>query len=246
MNTLVATNKRGETRRLVLEVLGVGLLLGMVACATTRQVSKVETSGFLGDYSDLQKGKKGQAALVYINPNANWAQYSKVYVQPVQLWASDDPDSAMGKLSPETQQRLIDLLNTALVEQLQNDYEIVSQPGPDTLVIRAAITDAKHSKPVINLVSSVYLPLKVVSFGKQLVTGTGIGVGAVQVECEIQDGQTNQRLAAVVDRRAGTKALRSKFDGPWGDVKLSFDWWATRLRTRLSEERQGVPDKTDL
>src|SRR5271169_4130888 len=119
MNTLVATNKKGGIRRLLVGVLGVGLLLGMVACATTRQTTKgIEPSGFLGDYSQLQKGKKGQAALVYIDPSANWAQYTKVYVEPVQLWKSDDPDSPMGKLSPDAQQKLVDLLNTALVDQL--------------------------------------------------------------------------------------------------------------------------------
>ncbi len=194
----------------------------------------------------MQKGKKGQASLLYWDSSANWAQYTKVYIEPVELWKSDDPDSAMGKLDHDTQQRLVDLLNTALVEQMQNDYEIVDHAGPDTLVIHAAITEARHSKPVVNLVSSVYVPLKVISFGKQVVTGSGIGVGQVQIEGEILDGQTNQRLAAAVDSRAGTKALRTKFQGPWGDVKLAFDWWATRLRTRLSEARQGVTDKTDL
>jgi hypothetical protein len=79
-----------------------------------------------------------------------------------------------------------------------------------------------------------------------MLTGTGIGVGAVTIEAELLDGGTNQRLAAVVDRRSGTKALRSKFDGSWGDVKLSFDWWATRLRTRLTEERESISDKTAL
>ncbi len=57
------------------------------------------------------------------------------------------------------------------------------------------------------------------------------------------DGVTGQRVAAVVDERAGTKALRSKFDGTWGDVKLSADWWATRLNLRLNLLKTG--DYTD-
>lgn len=248
MNMRIAINENCKKRGLqVLSgFLGIGLLLGIAACATTRQVRNTEPSGFLVDYSQMQKGKKGQADLVYFNPTANWSQYTKVYVEPVELWKSDDPDSPLGKLDHDTQQRLVDLLNTALVDQLQNDYEIVNQAGPDVLVIHAAITEARHSKPVVNLVSSVYLPLKVLSFGKQLITGTDIGVGKIQIEGEILDGGTNQRLAAAVDSRAGTKALRTKLQGPWGDAKLAFDWWATRLRTRLAEEREGVPDKTDL
>jgi hypothetical protein len=79
-----------------------------------------------------------------------------------------------------------------------------------------------------------------------MLTGTGIAVGSVTIEAEFLDGGTNQRVAAVVDRRSGTKALRSKFDGKWADVKLSFDYWAQRLRARLAEEREGAPDKTAL
>ena len=152
----------------------------------------------------------------------------------------------MGKLSKEDQQMLVDTFHDALVEHLSKDYQMVDQAGPDVLVVRTALTDAKRSKPVIDLVSSVYAPLRVISLGKRLATGTDIAVGSVTVEGEILDGQNNQRLVAVVDRRAGTKAVRTKFNGTWGDVKLNFDYWAQQLETRLAEERTGSPDKTAI
>jgi hypothetical protein len=52
-------------------------------------------------------------------------------------------------------------------------------------------------------------------------------------------------LAAAVDRRAGTKAIRTKFDGTFGDVRLSMDYWAEHLDQRLTELRQGQ-NNTDL
>ena len=60
------------------------------------------------------------------------------------------------------------------------------------------------------------------------------------------DGQTNERLIAAVDRRCGTKALRTKFDGSWGDVKLAFEYWANRLDTRLVELRNAPADQKPL
>jgi hypothetical protein len=51
------------------------------------------------------------------------------------------------------------------------------------------------------------------------------------------DSVTGKRLAAAVDRRAGTKAQRTKFSGSWGDVKDAFDYWARRVETRLAELR---------
>src|SRR5204863_486835 len=80
---------------------------------------------------------------------------------------------------------------------------------------------------------------KVISFGKRLITGTDIGVGKVVVEAELLDGETNQRIAAAMDARAGSKALRSKFSGYWGDVKLAFEWWGERLDKRLMALKRG-------
>ena len=77
------------------------------------------------------------------------------------------------------------------------------------------------------------------SFIKQGITGIGTGVGAVRIEADFTDGVTGQRVAAVVDERAGTKALRTKFDGTWGDFKLAMDWWATRLNARLDLLKKG-------
>ena len=229
-------------------LLAVALLAGVTACKTTRQQTKgtPEVSGFLGDYSQLQEGTSGQARLVYWAQGVNWAKYTKVWIKPIELWKSDDPDSPMGRISPENQQTLIDLLNTSLNSALSTNYTIVNQGGSDVMVIHAAITDAKKSKPVVGTVSAIYLPLKVISLGKQTLVGTGIGVGSVTIEGELLDGETNQRLAAAVDSRSGSLALRSKVSGYWGDVEKSFDWWAQRLATRLQEEKSGASTKTAL
>ena len=224
------------------------LLLGATGCSTTRQQTKgtVEPSGFLGDYSQLQPGLKGRANLYYQKPNVDWAKYTKVWIKPVELWNSGDPDSPMGKISPENQQTLIDLTHTALNNALAKNFTMVSSGGPDVLIVHAAITDAKQSKPVVGAVSAIYLPLKLVGFAKQGLQGTGIGVGSITIEAELLDGASNERLVAVVDSRSGTEAIRSKFTGTWGDVEKSLDWWAARLDQRLMEEKAGANQKTPL
>jgi hypothetical protein len=222
-------------------IIGAGLLLGLTACDTTRQQTKgtIEPSGFLDDYSEMQPGVKDRANRFYLKPDVNWMRYTKIWIQPIEVWKSADPGSPMNKISHEDQQRLVNLFDTALVTALSTRYVMTDRPGPDVLIIHAAITDAKPSKPVAGFITSVYLPLKLVSFGKQSIAGTGIGVGSVTIEAEFLDGRTRARLAAVVDSRSGTSALRSKFDGTWGDVQNSFEWWANRLNTRLQELSMG-------
>ncbi|HEX3857440.1 MAG TPA: DUF3313 domain-containing protein [Verrucomicrobiae bacterium] len=245
MKTTTTTNKLGGFRhwKLLTGIWAAGLLAGaLTGCSTTKQVSQNEKdfSGFLGDYSMLQKGDGNEANYIYIDKNVNFAKYTKVYIKPIELWKSDEPDSALGKLSPENQQMLISFFNTELADSLGKDFQIVDHPdGPDVLVIHGAITDAGKSKPVLNLFSTVYPAALVLSYAKQAFTGTGTGVGKVMVEAEFTDGATGQRVAAIVDERAGTKALRTKFDGSWGDVKLAFDWWAQRLDARLELLKKG-------
>jgi hypothetical protein len=249
MNTTITINQASgrNCRKLLTGIVGAGLLLGLTSCSTTRQLSQDPSSqsGFLGDYSMLKKGAKDEANYIYINPSVNFAKFTKIWIKPIELWHSDAPDSPLGKMSLENQQLLVNYFHTALVDTLQKEFEIVDQAGPGVVVMQAAVTEAKPSKPVLNLVTSAYLPLKAVSYGKRLATGTDIAVGSVLVEANFTDGQTGERVAAVMDARVGTKAMRSKFDGTWGDVKLAFDWWAQRVALRMSLLREGdlSPDK---
>lgn len=244
MNTPMTTNQPASGRcwKLPIGIIAAGLLLGgLTACRTTHQVGESEKdfSGFLGDYSMLKKGDGKEANYIYIDQSADWTKYTKIYIKNIDLWKSEDKDSKLHKLSEKDQQMMVNFAHTALAEALGKDFEIVDQPGPDTLVIHGAITEAKKCWPVLNLISSVYPAALVISYGKQAITGVGTGVGDVRIEADFTDGVTGQRVAAVVDERAGTKALRTKFDGTWGDFKLAMDWWAQRLNERLELFKKG-------
>ena len=241
--SMIVTQPGGNCRgKLLTGIIAAGLLLGgLTACRTTHQVGESEKdfSGFLGDYSQLKKGDGNEANYIYIDKSADWAKYTKIYIKNIDLWKSEDTNSPFGKMDAEKQQMLVNFAHTALAEALGKDFQIVDQAGPDTLVIHGAITEAKKCHVVLNLISTVYPAALVISYGKQLITGTGTGVGAVRIEADFTDGVTGQRVAAVVDERAGTKALRTKFDGTWGDYKLAMDWWSARLNERLELLKKG-------
>ena len=209
------------------------LLPMMIACSATHQASSVKPSGFLGDYSQLKEGKSGEALLRYINPAADWKKYNKVMLYPVTIYAGKTTDLA--KANKEEQQALAGYFTAALREELSKDYTLVSSAGPNVLKIRVAITDADESEPVLNTFTTIMPIGLAVSSLKRAVTGSDSFVGSAQAELEITDSQSGRRLAAVVDNRLGTKALRSKFGGAWNDAKYAFDYWAETLRERLEE-----------
>ena len=86
-----------------------------------------------------------------------------------------------------------------LLNELGLDFELVEHPQPGTLRIRTAITEAKKSKVVLDVVSTVLPPTLLLSELGKLATGTHAFVGRAAVEGEVLDAISNERLIAVVD-----------------------------------------------
>ena len=209
----------------------------LTGCATTQQAKDVGTSGFLDDYSILQPGSgKDEALLRYVNPIADWKSYTKVLIDPVQLWMG--PGSPLHGVPREERLRLIRLLFGKIRDSLMPDYSIVLEPGPRVLRISVALTEAEASNTVLDSISSVLPTGYIVSGTKSMATGTGTYVGTASVEAKITDAELGTLLAAGVDRRGGAKTL-SGVTSEWDDVEQSFQYWASLLRYRLCQWRSG-------
>jgi hypothetical protein len=206
------------------------LLLTAMSCAATTQTRSVESSGFLKDTSQLKEGGDDEALLVYFNPTADWTRYDKILLEPVTVWRSEDFDP--DDISEEDLQRLVDALYIAVKDQLAKDYQMVDRSGPGVLRMRVAITEAEDSWVVLDTVTNV-LPIGIgINLATKAITGTSAMVGEAAIEAEILDSLTNERLAALIDKRAGTKSYQDKFK-EWGDVNKAFIYWAERARKKL-------------
>jgi hypothetical protein len=217
---------RGALKRTLTGALVASLLL-TAGCPGLRQRREpVETSGFLGDYSQLQKNDQYKAYLSYVNPTADWSKYNAIMIDSVAMWGSQDD-----KLSPEDRQMIAGFMYNALHDTLGKNFAIVNSPGVSVLRLRAAITEAKGSKVALNVVTSVVPQLKVLTTIGGMAADTASIVGEAGAEMELVDSVTGVRLAAAVDRQTGTKALirgGSKFS-TWGDVKEACEYWAGRV-----------------
>ena len=203
-------------------------------CAGTKQTRSATPQGFLGDYSMLKEGQGEQAQLVYVNPKTDFSTYGRIYLEPITVWVA--PGSSLHDVDQEDLQRLADYLYAALRRELEFDYVMVNQPGPGTLRVRAAITEARKSKVVLDIVSSVLPQARLVTSAIGLATDMPSAVGSTSIEVDITDSLSGERLAAVVDERSGTKSIRGAHR-TWGDVDDAYDVWAEKLRTRLSQLR---------
>ena len=233
--------------RRIVGLMALSLLIGVGGCASTQEAKSVEKSGFLGDYSRLKEGQRGsffsqgaegQALLVYKNPAADWRKYKKIRLDQVTVWMSQK-DSQLKDVSPEDRQRLAALLWSNLEEQLKKDYEMTNTLGPDALRIQVAITEADSSNVVLDMVTSVYLPAKVLAGGKSLATGVAAFAGSASAEMKITDSATGTILGEAVDRRGGTKNIGGSWSS-WHDAEESYRFWAEKSRYRLCQFRGGM------
>jgi hypothetical protein len=225
------TNSTVHTILKNISAISVGLLLlTAMSCASTTQTRSVEPSGFLKNVSQLEKGGDDKALLAYFNPSADWARYDKIILEPVTVWRNEnfDPD----EISKEDLQRLVDALYIAVKDQLAKDYQLVNRAGVGVLRMRVAITEAEDSVVVMDTITNI-LPIGIgINLVTKGITGTSAFVGEVAIEAEILDSLTNERLAALIDERAGTKSYQDKFKD-WGDLNKAFIYWAERARKKL-------------
>jgi hypothetical protein len=189
-------------------------------------------SGFLGDYSKLGPGPEGGVAERYIKSGVDFKQYNKIMMDQVRFYFKDDAGDK--GIDADEMKDLADTFHRDVIDALGSAYPLVAKPGANVMRLRVAITDMELPNRGINAISTVLPVGLAISTVKSGVTGKGTGCGEVSMEFQILDSQTNEVLAAGVDRRSGGKLdSMSKF----GTAEDAFKFWAGRLRTGLDEVR---------
>ena len=214
--------------RLATVLLSCVLLAGCAAGG----MKDVKVSGFLDDYSKLKSGGEDRAALVYVKPGVDFKPYNKIIFNRIFISLSDKAEYK--EVDPAMMNELSSYYQGALINAVKSGYQVVDQPGPGVLRVRAVITGIKPSNPTANTLSTILPVGWVVSGATKAVSDDNMGTGEAATEIEVVDSLTGVRLAAAVDRRQGGKAV---FRGKWEDTKQAFDFWAKRFRQRLDEAR---------
>jgi len=193
--------------------------------------------GFFGtDVSLLQPGQEGQAAMVYINPNAQWRQYNKIMLEPVEFW-----DSASSTVSPTDQHTLTAYTYSKLKEDLQKGITLVDQGGPGVLVLQVALVNASAATPGLRSVSVVIPQLRVINMAQSLATGSYAFVGSAEAMMKATGAVNGQLLAAAIDKRAGGLAMSAAAQWKWDDAENAINYWAEKIDSRLLQLQGRTP-----
>jgi uncharacterized protein DUF3313 len=225
-------------------VIGLSLLLLLPACSTTvesqPQAAKAAESGellppavtgFLGpEASKLAPGPQGGAALVWVNPNAQWRNYNKVLLEPVQFWAAAD-----SKVPAADQQTLTTYFYNSLQTNLQKSFGLVSQPGPSVIKLEVALMDATTATPGLRSVSVVVPQARILNLAQSMATDSYAFAGSAEAEMKATDSLSGELLAEAVDQRAGGMGLKSAASFEWGDAQNAMDYWSEKIAQRFQD-----------
>ena len=196
--------------------------------------ANVKQSGFLEDYPPFEKGPRGGVDLRYLKPGVDFKKYDSIMMDQVVFYFSRDA-KYRGINSDELNQ-LSEAFHKAMIKELQDEYPFVHQSGPGVLRLRPAITDVKTSRPVMNTITTVVPVGLALSIVKKGITGSHTFVGEASLEAEFLDAQTNERVAAVIDKRSGAKYELIQGMSKWGHAEEAFEFWAKRLRKWLDDQ----------
>jgi hypothetical protein len=220
-------------------VMGFVFAASLMSCASTGSASKRSGPGFLGNYAQkLEPGPKGGAKMRWLKPGVDFSKYKKVILEHV-VFFLDDTSQYKGIDTAEMNE-LAQKCDLALVNALKDGYPIVTEPGPDVVRIRMAITDLKQSNPTLSGISTVTMVTPIglgVNLIKKGATGTWTGSGATASELMALDSMSGEVIAVAQDNKsAGFTKRYGKFDS----VEEAFKFWGERLRKFLDETKSAT------
>lgn len=210
----------------VLKALICCAILGVGGCASS-QVDPSQYSGFLRDYSRLKPAESatGVPVMRWIDPDVKLGKYTQVYIEPSQFYPRPQPTAV---ISAQTLQSITRYFDTALQRELGKNLRIVSGPGPDTIIVRPAITAVSTSTQGLKPYEVV--PVALVAAAVNTAAGGRDQKVEIATEAAFLDADTHKVLAQVVRKGSGTPLENDRTQLTLDAVKPVLDGWAKDLR----------------
>ena len=222
----------GRTYLLVAALL---LNMGLLSGATTWAAKPPETTE-----DGLKLIKVKGIDIAYARPGASLAPYKRVMLDPAQVRFSKDwdPERTGSRMKLTTEERekirseLATLFDQTFKEELEkkNGYPVVTEPGPDVLLVSAALIDVYANAP------DTMEPGRSRTYV--------MNAGHATLVAELRDSETGAILARVADlqeaRDDGFLQISNSVANS-SEARAMVSRWARILRSRMDAVRAQQP-----
>ncbi len=190
-------------------------------CASCANVPLTE-SGFLGDYSLLQRTPDAEVwgvpdtVHLYRSDVLDEGGYDAIMVDPAVWIPSPEHDFDAGEKKTAW---LLEEFSTCLAKGVGKEFELVHEPRPGALRLRPAMTAVDPANVWIN-VPLVFLLVP-------------IDMGGISGEIEVVDSMSGDRVFAMTARREGNPLLILETFTSYGQARHGMYKWSRMIARRL-------------
>ena len=238
-----------------------GALLALVGCRTPLPPPKIV---YLKNYDMLKKYDWIPMSGAWKAPNVDLRRYQKIIVKPVDLskinrnegLSAVNLDSALGADGAKKLRAFAHYTENAFKKAIRKDprLTLVTQPGPDTMILKLGLIQVVPGKPILGLARNVPIPGKagfIITPAIKLVGGSVDGLqGSVAIEGDMFDSQTGKIIAVFTDHEKDTTAIiNMSLLTAYGTPEEIVDDWAKMFAASLSlapGQKLAPPPKVKL
>lgn len=230
---------------------------------TVTDPTRLTRSGFLSDYSRLQKTDWGGGIECWRDAGLDANKYDKVMISRIVLSIKPKEGEEV-TVDPSDLKTLTDYFHDALAKALKPQMAVITTTEPGTIVIRIALTSLVPTE-VSRSVTGTLIPYGFVAeAGSGVASGRPAGstpyLGETGMEMQFVDAATGSVLGECRDTEIGRKYAADTNAGmtgavttwtsgyfnsfqAWSYAKNAFDKWAKMTAERLAKLRGVVPSK---
>jgi len=219
----------------VVSLITAGLLIA--GCSSTPKTAKYSD---VPEADQLHPDSRYPHSLVYIKEGANFGQYSKLIMDPVQIYRGAGAKWHKGKVTEKMKEDLAQFAQTEFARVLGPKYPIVNQPSPGVLRMKVTLADVELTTPALAVVSH-FSPG---GMGMNLL-GTGAGMqgsfmGSVTMSVELRDAQSDTVLAAALTKQAPLAVDVTKTFGNLSAARAGITETAVKLMGAMDRAHAAV------
>ena len=238
-------------------------LLGLTGCYTPpkpeKRIVTLKHPELLKKYDMIPVQK------AWKDPRIDLSKYDKIIVDRVEIprngiklteMEKTNLDSVLGVHAAQVR-KFADYTAEAFKKAIQADprLKLVTQPGPNTMILQLALVKVVPGKPLLGILRNVPIPVGKASFiitpAIKLVGGSVDGLqSTVSIEGELLDSQTRRVIAMFADKEKETAAvINTALMRSYGTPEEIVDDWANlfvKVLNRKKGEKIEHPNKAVL
>jgi len=202
---------------------------------SSSQAAELIHSGFMSDYTQLEKVTDGTADYRYIAPGGEerMAQFEAVMIDQPEIFIANDSPYRGAK--PKHLVALAEALRSGLTSALSEDLYVVGSPGEKVLYIRIAITNLKLTKKKKNILG--FTPVGMVVGGIKGAATSDLAKKAnlqgMILELEGFDSISGERIVALIDS-IGSDAQQH---ASWEELEVFMAKYGRVMQCRFDNAR---------